>query len=55
MSYFLPIDGNKKKVCKAMFINTLGIKKGVVDIAMAKRSKENISVPDGRGKEIVKP
>ncbi|KAJ8964171.1 hypothetical protein NQ314_005081 [Rhamnusium bicolor] len=36
MNYFLPIDGNKKKVCKPMFLNTLGIKKGVVDIALKK-------------------
>ena len=49
MNYFLPIAGNRRKVCKPMFINTLGIKKGV-DIAMAKRSKENIAESDGRGK-----
>lgn len=36
--YFMPIIGEKKKVCKSMFLNTLGINKGVVDIAMQKRS-----------------
>ncbi|KAJ8930717.1 hypothetical protein NQ314_016444 [Rhamnusium bicolor] len=50
MNYFLPIDGNRKKVCKPMFLNTLGIKKGVVDIALKKRSKENVAASDGRGK-----
>ncbi|XP_050311290.1 uncharacterized protein LOC126746909 [Anthonomus grandis grandis] len=44
ISYFLPV------VCKPMFLSTLGIKKGVVDIAMAKRSNKNISASDGRGK-----
>lgn len=50
ITYFLPIDGVRKKVCKSMFLNTLGIKKGVVDIAMQKRSKENVAAADGRGK-----
>ncbi|XP_050300934.1 uncharacterized protein LOC126739333 [Anthonomus grandis grandis] len=50
ISYFLPVDGKRRKVCKPMFLSTLGIKKGVVDIAMAKRSNENISASDGRGK-----
>ncbi|KAI4463202.1 dna-directed rna polymerases i ii and iii subunit rpabc2 [Holotrichia oblita] len=33
-----------------MFINTLGIRKGVVDIAMQNRMEENISAVDHRGK-----
>lgn len=48
--YFLPINGDRKKVCKSMFLNTLGMKKGVVDITMKKRSKENVAASDGRGK-----
>lgn len=50
IKYFLPINGEKRKVCKTMFLNTLGIKKGVVDIAMQNRSKENVGSSDGRGK-----
>lgn len=50
MAYFLPLDGTKRKVCKPMFLNTLGIKKGIVDIAMKKRSKQNVTSSDGRGK-----
>lgn len=50
VNYFLPINGIRKKVCKPMFLNTLGIKKGVVDIALKKRTKENVATSDGRGK-----
>ena len=37
-----------------MFINTLGIRKGVVDIAMQNRTQENTSIEDKRGKHIKK-
>nr|CAH7732313.1 unnamed protein product [Callosobruchus chinensis] len=33
-----------------MFLNTLAINKGVVDIAMKKRSEHNVAAADGRGK-----
>lgn len=48
--FYLPVDGKKVKVCKKMFINTLGIKKGVVDIALKKRTETNTSAGDGREK-----
>ncbi|KAK5644896.1 hypothetical protein RI129_006196 [Pyrocoelia pectoralis] len=44
----------KVKVCKTMFLNTFGIRKGVVDIAMTKRTKENTSESDKRGRHIKK-
>lgn len=48
--FFLPTDQGKIQVCKTMFINTLGIRKGVVDIAMQNRTEGNISATDLRGK-----
>lgn len=50
INFFLPTSGGKTQICKTMFINTLGIRKGVVDIAMQNRREENISAPDQRGK-----
>ncbi|KAJ8867064.1 hypothetical protein PR048_032926 [Dryococelus australis] len=47
---FLPTDGGRRKVCKSMFSNTLAIIKDAVDIAMQKRSKENVAAADPRGK-----
>lgn len=52
--FYLPTETEKVKVCKTMFLNTLGIRKGVVDIAMTKRTKENTSEPDNRGRHIKK-
>ena len=52
--FYLPLFGKKIKVCKTMFINTLGIKKGVVDYAMKNRSKLNTSTGDKRGKHVKK-
>lgn len=37
-----PINGGNRKVCKPMFLNTLGLKKGVADIAIQKRYNENV-------------
>ncbi|KAK9696009.1 hypothetical protein QE152_g32173 [Popillia japonica] len=48
--YFFPVDGTKRRVCKPMFLNTLGIKKVVVDITMKKLLQHNIATCDGRGK-----
>lgn len=48
--FYLPINQEKVKVCKTMFINTLGIRKGVVDIAMQKKTSENTTQEDQRGK-----
>lgn len=48
--FFLPTDQGKIQVCKTMFINSLGIRKGVVDIAMQNRTEGNISATDQRGK-----
>lgn len=52
--FLLPRDNERIQVCKTMFINTLGIRKGVVDIAMKKRTLENTSLEDKRGKHIQK-
>lgn len=48
--FFVSTDKGKIQVCKTMFINTLGIRKGVVDIAMQNRTEGNISSEDKRGK-----
>lgn len=37
-----------------MFLNTIGIRKGVVDIAMTKRTTENTSEGDKRGRHVKK-
>lgn len=37
-----------------MFINTLGIRNGVIDVAMQNKAPENISLEDKRGKDIKK-
>lgn len=44
----------KIKVCKTIFLNTLGLRKGVVDIAMTKRNHKNSSEPNRRGRHINK-
>ncbi|XP_072384010.1 uncharacterized protein [Diabrotica undecimpunctata] len=54
VTFFLPKNNERIKVCKTMFINTLGIKKGVVDIAMKKRTSENTTEGDNRGKHVKK-
>ncbi|XP_074041474.1 uncharacterized protein [Leptinotarsa decemlineata] len=54
VTFYLPSQGKKVKVCKTMFLNTLGIKKGVVDIAMKKRTTENTNQEDKRGRHIKK-
>nr|CAH7749984.1 unnamed protein product [Callosobruchus chinensis] len=48
--YYLPVNGEKRKLCKSMFLNTLAINKGIVDIAMKKRSEHNVAAADRRGK-----
>lgn len=48
--FFLPKNEERIQVCKTMFLNTLGIRKGVVDIAMKKRTGENTALKDQRGK-----
>lgn len=50
ITYHLPHNGDKIRVCKTMFINTLGINKGVVDVAMTKRSPLIVIEEDKRGK-----
>ncbi|XP_062715776.1 uncharacterized protein LOC134291697 [Aedes albopictus] len=52
ITYHLPQRGDKIRVCKTMFINTLGINKGVVDIAMTKQSSLNVIEADQRGKHV---
>lgn len=52
--FFLPKDNGKIRVCKTMFINTLGIRKGVVDVAMQRRTPQNTSFGDRRGKKAKK-
>lgn len=52
VTYFLPHNADKIRVCKTMFLNTLGINKGVVDITMAKRSSLNVFEGDKRGKHV---
>nr|CAH7754515.1 unnamed protein product [Callosobruchus chinensis] len=52
--FYLPLDGVRVRVCKTMFLNTLGIKKGVVDIALKKRSSVNMSFSDRRGRHVKK-
>lgn len=52
--FYLPRDTERVQVCKTMFLNTLGIRKGVVDIAMKKRTKENTGEEDKRGRHVKK-
>ncbi|CAG9826481.1 unnamed protein product [Diabrotica balteata] len=52
--FYLPKNSNRIQVCKTMFINTLGIRKGIVDIAMKKRTEENTTLVDNRGKHTKK-
>nr|CAI5860226.1 unnamed protein product [Callosobruchus analis] len=52
--FYLPLDNVRVRVCKTMFLNTLGIKKGVVDIALKKRSSVNTSFSDRRGRHVKK-
>nr|CAH7749533.1 unnamed protein product [Callosobruchus chinensis] len=52
--FYLPLDGVRIRVCKTMFLNTLGIKKGVVAIALKKRSSVNTSFSDRRGRHVKK-
>lgn len=52
LRFHLPVEGRKIHVCKLMFLNTLGIKKGIVDCAMKRRTEENTSVVDRRGKHV---
>lgn len=54
VTFFLFINGEKLKVCKIMFLNTLGLEKGVVDIALQKRTLQNTTTVDRRGKHFKK-